>query len=63
MWWIVGLVLMGVLGPALAQESPGGNEQMEVENARRASDQAIVRFNTNIADFPSWEIFEAVVLA
>jgi hypothetical protein len=63
MWWIVVLVLIGVLGSALAQESPGDSEQMEVENARRASDQAIVRFNTNIADFPSWELFEAVVLA
>jgi len=52
-----------VLGRALAQESPAGGEQLEVENARRASDQAIVRFNTDIKDFPSWELFEAVVLA
>ena len=63
MWWMVGLLLMGVLSPALAQDSAGDNEPMEVENARRASDQAIVRFNTNIEDFPSWELFEAVVLA
>jgi hypothetical protein len=63
MWWMVGLLLMGMFGRALAQDSLGGSEQMEVENARRASDQAIVRFNTDIKDFPSWEIFEAVVLA
>ena len=63
MWWIVGLLLMGVFGRALAQDNPAGSEQMEAENARRASDQAIVKFNTDIDDFPSWELFEAVVLA
>ena len=63
MWWIAGLLLVWVFGRALAQDDPGGSEQMEVENARRASDQAIVRFNTDIEDFPSWELFEAVVLA
>ena len=54
---------MGVFGRALAQDNPAGSEQMEAENARRASDQAIVKFNTDIDDFPSWELFEAVVLA
>jgi hypothetical protein len=64
MWWTVGLVLMGLLGRALAQEeSPAGNEPMEAENARRASDWAIVRFNTDIQDFPSWEAFKAAVLS
>ena len=63
MRWIVGLLLMGVFGRALAQDNPGGSEQREAENARRTSDQAIVKFNTDIADFPSWELFEAVVLA
>jgi hypothetical protein len=63
MWWMVSLLFMGVLGPALAQESPTGSEQMEAENAQRASDQAIVRFNTDIKAFPLWELFEAVVLA
>src|SRR4029450_6220763 len=62
MWWMVGLLLMGGFGGALAQDNSGESEQMEVENARRASDQAIVRFNTNIDDFPSWELFEAAVL-
>jgi hypothetical protein len=54
---------MGVFGRALAQDNPGGSEQMEAENARRASDQAIVKFNIDIDDFPSWELFEAVLLA
>ena len=63
MWWIVGLFLMGMFSRALAQDSLGGSEQMEVENARRASDQAIINFNTAIKDFPSWELFEAVILA
>ena len=63
MWWIVGLFLMGMFSRALAQDSLGGSEQMEVENARRASDQAIINFNTAIQDFPSWELFEAVILA
>jgi hypothetical protein len=62
MWWMVSLLLIGVLGRALAQESPAGSEQMEAEEARRASDRAIVRFNTDIKDFPSWELFEVVVL-
>ncbi len=63
MWWMVGLLLMGVFGRALAQDNSAGSEQMEVENARRASDQAIINFNTAIQDFPSWELFEAVILA
>lgn len=63
MWWMVGLVLMGWLGRALAQENPAGDAQMEAENARRSSDWAIVRFNTGIQDFPSWEAFETARLA
>jgi hypothetical protein len=63
MWWLVGLILMGLFGHALGQDSPGGNEQMEAENARRASDWAIVQFNTHIKDFPSWEAFKTAVLS
>jgi hypothetical protein len=63
MWWMVGLVLMGLLGRAVAQDSQGGNEQLEVDNARRAADWAIVRFNTDIQNFPSWEAFATAVLA
>ena len=63
MWWMVGLLLVGLFGRALAQEHPAGNEQTEAEEATRASDQAIVRFNKDIQDFPSWEAFETAVLA
>src|SRR5215831_2706842 len=63
MWWMVGLILMELLGRALAQDSRGSTEEMEVENAKRAADWAIVRFNTDIQDFPSWEAFKTVVLS
>ena len=63
MWWMVGLLLMEMFGRTLAQDTPAGSEQLETEEARRSSDQAIVRFNTHIEDFLSWELFEAVVLA
>ena len=63
MWWMVGLVFMGLLGRALAQDTPAGSEPMEAENATRAFDWAIVRFNTDIQDFPSWEAFKTAVLA
>ncbi len=36
---------------------------MEAEEARRASDWAIVQFNANIKDFPSWEAFTTAVLS
>jgi len=63
MWWMVGLILMELLGRALAQDSRGSTEEMEVENAKRAADWAIVRFNTDIQDFPSWEAFKTAVLS
>lgn len=62
-WWMVGLVLIGLLSRAVAQDTPAGSEQMEAENARRAYDWAIVKFNTAIQDFPSWEAFKTTVLA
>ena len=63
MWRMVGLVLMGLLGRALADEGPAGSEQMEAENARRSSDWAIMRFNTDIKDFLTWEAFKTVGLS
>ena len=63
LWWMVGLVLMGLLGRALAEESAADSEEMEAEEASRAYDWAIVKFNTNIKDFPSWEAFETAVLS
>ena len=63
LWWMIGLVLIGLLSGALAQDTPAGSEEMEAEEARRSSDLAIVRFNTAIQDFPSWEAFKTAVLA
>lgn len=63
LWWMVGLVLIGLLSRALAQDTPEGSEHMEAEEASRSYDWAIVRFNTDIKDFPSWEAFETAVLA
>ena len=63
MWWMVGLVFMALLGRALAQDSRGSTEQLEVENAKRAADWAIVRFNTEIQDYPSWKVFKITVLS
>jgi hypothetical protein len=63
MWWMVGLVCIGLLGRALAQDSRGSTEEIEVENAKRAVDWAIVRFNTDVQDFPSWEVFKTTVLS
>lgn len=63
MWWMVGLLFVGLLGRALAQEGAAGTEPMEAEEAVRSSDRAIVRFNTAIKDFPSWETFETAVLS
>ena len=63
MWWMVGLILMELLGRALAQDSRGSTEELEVENAKRAADWAIVRFNTDVQDFPSWETFQTAVLS
>lgn len=63
LWWMLGLVLIGLLSRAVAQDTPGGSEELEEEEARRAYDWAIVQFNTDIQDFPSWEAFETAVLA
>ena len=45
------------------EDSPAGSEQMEAEEARRASDWAIVQFDAAIKDFPSWEAFTTTVLS
>ena len=64
MRWMAGLVLVAWLGQALAQpENPTGTEEMPEQNATRVYDQAIVRFNTAIKDFASWEAFKAEILA
>lgn len=63
LWQMVGLLLIGLLGRALAQDIPAGSAQMEAEEVQRSYDLAVVKFNTNIKDFPSWEAFKTEVLA
>ena len=64
MRWMAGLVLVGLLNQALAQsESPTANQEQAEQNATQAYDQAIVRFNTAIKDFASWEAFKAEIFA
>jgi hypothetical protein len=62
MQWAVGLLLVVMFGRALAQETPTSRD-MEGRSVDSAYDQAIVTFNTDIKDFPSWEAFRAEVLA
>jgi hypothetical protein len=64
MQWLAGLVLVALFNQALAQsESPTANREHAEHNATQVYDQAIVRFNTAIKDFPSWEAFKAEVFA
>ena len=62
MQWAVGLLLVVMFGRALAQETPTPRE-LEGPSVDSAYDQAIVTFNTDIKDFPSWEAFRTEVLA
>jgi hypothetical protein len=52
MQWAVGLLLVVMFGRALAQETPASTEELEAQYAESAYDQAIVKFNTDIKDFP-----------
>lgn len=63
LWQMVGLLLIGLLGRTLAQDIPAGSAQMEAEEVQRSYDLAVVKFNTDIKDFPSWEAFKTEVLA
>jgi hypothetical protein len=62
MQWAVGLLLITMLGRALAQETPSSNKELEREYVDNAYDQAVVKFNTDIKGFPSWEAFKTAVL-
>lgn len=58
-FWTVGCVCLLLCGLALAQESQEAPVQPRTP---RAYDQALLRFNTNIQSYPSWEAFKAEVL-
>jgi hypothetical protein len=60
-WWVVGLLFCVFGDRALAQESPVDTD-LDVPEAVRAYDQAVIRFNTNVQAFPSWAAFQAEVL-
>jgi hypothetical protein len=63
MQWALGLLLIMMLGRALAQETPSTMEDLEREYSQKVYDQAVVKFNTNIKAFPSWEAFKTEVLS
>lgn len=53
----VGCLFLLSCGLALAQEG-----EIEQPKTPRAYDQALLRFNTNIQSYPSWEAFKTEVL-
>ena len=63
MRWLAGLLLLALLGRALAQETPASTEELEAYDATAAYDQAIIRFNKNIKEFSTWDAFKAEVLS
>lgn len=63
MRWVLGLLMVMSVGRALAQETPASNEEFERQYGATAYDQAVIRFNTDIQDFPAWEVFESRVLS
>jgi hypothetical protein len=63
MQWVIGLCLVVLLGRAQAQETPDPTQELEKAYAESAYEQVIVRFNTDIKDFPSWQAFKTEVLS
>ena len=59
--WVVGLLLLLLPGYALADENP--EEEIQEQAQANTYDEAIIRFNTNIKSFASWEKFKAEVLS
>ncbi len=60
MYVIFGCLLLMPLGLVLADEDEDAAQQPETAEAY---DQALLRFNTNIKSYPSWEAFQTEVLA
>ena len=61
MRWMVGLLLLTLLGHAMAQEEEP--PLVEWQHGDDAYDRAIVRFNKNIKKFSSWDAFKAKILS
>jgi hypothetical protein len=60
---MVGLCLVVLLSRVQAQERPDPTQELEREYAERSYEQLIVKFNTDIQDFASWQAFKTDVLA
>ena len=63
MWCMIFVILLGLTGRVMAQESRAGSEQLEAEEAAQASNRTIVRFNTDIRNFDTAEAFQKAVLS
>jgi hypothetical protein len=63
MQWVIGLFLVALLSRAQAQETSDPTQELETEYAERTYEQVIVKFNTDIQDFASWQAFKTEVLA
>jgi hypothetical protein len=63
MQWVIGLFLVVLLGHVQAQERSDPTQELEKEYAERTYEQVIVKFNTDIQDFASWQAFKTEVLA
>ena len=63
MRWVLGLLVVVMVGHALAQETPVTNDDFDRRYGANAYDQAVIRFNTHIQDFSSWKVFESEVLS
>jgi hypothetical protein len=60
MWcMIIGGLLLASFGDVMAQEG----EPVQVPVPESTYDQAVLRFNSNIQEFDSWEAFKAEVLS
>jgi hypothetical protein len=62
-WMVVSLILVALCGRAGAAETPVTTEEIERPEASAAYEQALVRFNSHIKAFASWEAFKAEVLS
>ena len=63
MQWVIGLCIVVLLGRVQAQETSDPTQELEKAYAESAYEQVIVRFNTDIKDFPSWQVFKTEVLS
>ena len=63
MWWLIGLLLLVSVELVQADETPVPEDLQKRQAAAEAYEQAIVRFNTNIQGFDSWEAFKAAVFS